>query len=127
LRPLQEQWSLVSRDVEQELLPAAVDLGVTIVAHSPTGHGLLHQTHTANETPADGPRAILDKIAGAHNATVGQAALAWVHHRRRVHDVPVVPLPGTTRVSHLRSNVAACAIYFSDDELRQLDSIRAAP
>jgi aryl-alcohol dehydrogenase-like predicted oxidoreductase len=123
---LQEQWSLVQRDVEQELLPAAADLDVTIVAHSPTGHGLLHLTHAASEQVADGPRAILDKIASTHKATAGQVALAWVQHRQHAHDVPVVPLPGTTRVSHLRSNVAASGICLSDDELRQLDSFRAA-
>lgn len=123
---LQEQWSLVQRDIEQDLLPAAADLGVTIVAHSPTSHGLLHLTHAASEQVADRPRAIVDKIARTHNATAGQVALAWVQHRQQAHKVPVVPLPGTTRVSHLRSNVAAYGIRLSGDELRQLDSFRAA-
>jgi aryl-alcohol dehydrogenase-like predicted oxidoreductase len=117
---LQEQWSLVQRDVEHELLPAVADLGVTIVAHSPTSHGLLHRSRAANDQVADGRRAILNEIARTHNVTVGQVALAWVHHRQQVHDVPVVPLPGTTRVSHLRSNVAACDLDLSDDELLQL-------
>lgn len=115
---LQEQWSLLQRDVEQELLPAAADLGVTIVAHSPTGHGRWHRTPVA-----DKPRDVVDTIARTHDATAGQVALTWVHYRQLVHNVPVVPLPGTTRVSHLRANVAACEIRLSDDELRQLDSL----
>lgn len=116
---LQEQWSLLQRGVEQELLPAAAELGVTIVAHSPTGHGLWHRTRAADE-----PDAVVGTIARTHDATAGQVALAWVHHREHVHNVPVVPLPGTTRVSHLRANLAACDIRLSDDELRQLDSLR---
>jgi aryl-alcohol dehydrogenase-like predicted oxidoreductase len=49
-----------------------------------------------------------------------------VHHRQQVHGVPVVPIPGTTRVSHLRANVAAAGLSLSDDELRWLDSLRVA-
>ena len=113
---LQEQWSLTERAIEQELLPTATDLGVTVVAHSPTGHGALHRTRDST----------LDAIAEAHDATAGQIALGWVHHRGRVHGVPVVPLPGTTRISHVRSNVAAADISLSDDELRQLDALGVA-
>ena len=47
---LQEQWSLVQRDIEQELLPTVADLGVVVVAHSPNGHGLLHQASRAQPT-----------------------------------------------------------------------------
>lgn len=119
---LQEQWSLVRRDVEQELLPAAADLGVLVVAHSPNGHGSLHQLpRTVDERTASGLRTALDEIAGTHRVTPGQVALAWVHHRQQVHGVPVVPLPGTTSVHHLRSNVAAADIALSDNELRRLD------
>ncbi len=121
---LQEQWSLLHRDVEQQLLPAVADLGVVVVAHSPTGHGLLHRSETGQI--ASGVRTTLEEIAAAHDATAGQVALAWVHHRQQVHGVPVVPLPGTTSVSHLRANVAAADLRLSDGELRRLDSPAAA-
>ena len=110
---LQEQWSLTSRSVEAELVPVAAELGVTLVAHSPTGHGALHR---------GGVAAALDDIARAHGATPGQIALAWVHHRGRAHGLPVVPLPGTTRAAHVRLNAEAADITLTDDELQRLDA-----
>lgn len=96
------------------------------VAHSPTSHGLLHQARSAADGQvASGLHSALDEIGGNHDATAGQVALAWVHHRQQVHGVPVVPIPGTTSVSHLRSNVAAADLSLSDDELRRLDSLGA--
>lgn len=124
---LQYEWSLVRRDIEPRLLPAAAELGIVIVAHSPTGHGLLHHTPGTAPGRAGGDvHAMLMEVAGAHGVTTGQLALAWVHHRQRAHGVPVVPLPGTTSVSHLRANVAAADIVLSDDELRRLDSLHPA-
>ncbi|MEJ7690797.1 MAG: aldo/keto reductase [Nocardioidaceae bacterium] len=124
---VQEQWSLVQSGIEQQLLPTVADLGVVVVAHSPAGHGLLHQAPSAaDEQVANDLRVALDEIASTHGATTGQIALAWVHHRQQVHGVPVVPIPGTTSVSHLHSNVAAASLRLSDDELRRLDSLRAA-
>ena len=124
---LQEQWSVVQRVIEHELLPLVAELGTVVVAHSPTSHGLLHQTRsTAGEESASGLSAALDEISSTHDATAGQVALAWVHHRQQIHGVPVVPIPGTTSVSHLRSNVAAAHLSLSDDELRWLDSFGVA-
>ncbi len=124
---LQEQWSLVQRDIEKHLLPTVTDLEMVVVAHSPTGHGLLHQARGASdEQTTSDLRSALDQIASVHSATVGQVALAWVHHRQQVHGVPVVPIPGTTSIRHLRSNVAAGDLTLSDDELLRLDSLRAA-
>ena len=120
---LQEEWSLVRREIEQELLPAVADLGVTVVAHSPTGHGLLHSADRGNERDTGELHSALAEIARAHDATLGQVALAWVHHRQPVHGVRVVPIPGTTSVGHLRSNVAAADLSLSDRELRRLDSL----
>jgi aryl-alcohol dehydrogenase-like predicted oxidoreductase len=117
---LQEQWSLTEREIEHELLPAAAELGTVVVAHSPTSHGLLHQGPTPSRKRANGLPSAVPEIASAHGATAGQVALAWVHQRQQVHGVRVVPIPGTTSVSHLRSNVAAADLSLSDDELRQL-------
>ncbi|MBA8823891.1 aryl-alcohol dehydrogenase-like predicted oxidoreductase [Saccharopolyspora lacisalsi] len=124
---LQEQWSLAQRDIEQQLLPTVADLGVAVVAHSPNDHGFLHQLpSTADEQGASGLGGTLDEIASTHNTTSGQIALAWVHYRQQAHDVPVIPIPGTTSVRHLRSNVAAADLSLSDDELRQLDTCQPA-
>lgn len=120
---LQERWSVLQRGMERELLPAVADLGVAVVAHSPTDHGVLHEVPgTADGADTSRVRAALDEIANAHGATAGQIALAWVHHRESAHGVAVIPLPGTTRVSHLRANVAAADVRLSGDELRRLDA-----
>ena len=60
---------------------------------------------------------ILDTIAAEHNATPGQIALAWLLHRSPV----LIPIPGTSRVEHLRQNVAAARIRLSDEEFAVLD------
>ncbi|MEJ7796405.1 MAG: aldo/keto reductase [Nocardioides sp.] len=117
---LQEQWSVTERGIEDELLPAAAELGIAVVAHSPTAHGLLHG---ADGRDGDALTA-LTKIGQAYDATAGQVALAWVHARQRQHDVRVVPLPGTTSIDHLRANVAAADLELSEDDLGRLDAIR---
>ncbi len=120
---LQEQWSVTQRDIEQHLLPVVQDLGTVIVAHSPAGHGLLHRTPSgSDEEGGRAPGAALEEIGAACEATAGQVALAWVHHRQQVHGVRVVPLPGTTSVSHLRANVAAADLSLSESDLGRLDT-----
>jgi aryl-alcohol dehydrogenase-like predicted oxidoreductase len=112
---VQEEWSLAARDVEG-MLPALVELGVTVVAHSPTGHGVLHR---GTDTPLG---VALAEVARSHGATPGQVALAWVHEQGRRHRHPVVPLPGTTSVEHLRANLAAAGLRLTDDEMTRLES-----
>ncbi|MGC0249632.1 aldo/keto reductase [Pseudactinotalea sp. Z1748] len=68
---------------------------------------------------------IIDTATG-HDATIGQVALAWVHHRQQEHGVRVVPLPGTASVRHLHANVAAADLRLSATDLRRLETITAA-
>ena len=120
---VQEEWSLVHRDFEQ-MLPAVRELGVIAVAHSPTGHGLLHspeRSPSGSESSA-GLQAALADIAATHSATPGQVALAWVHHQSQRRDLRVLPLPGTTRVSHLDANIAAADLTLSTADLDRLDA-----
>jgi aryl-alcohol dehydrogenase-like predicted oxidoreductase len=93
---------------------------VTVVAHSPTGHGALHRG-TDDSQGGEPLTALLDEIAAAHELTRGQVALAWVHDRERVHDTPVVPLPGTTSVAHVRANAAMADLPLSPAEVERLD------
>ena len=109
---VQEEWSLTSRGVEA-MLPTLAELDITLIAHSPTGHGALHE-------PSSSPLGTaLTDIASAHAVTPGQVALAWVHHQSRPGQ-PVVPLPGTTRVSHLHANLAAARLELDDSEVDRL-------
>jgi aryl-alcohol dehydrogenase-like predicted oxidoreductase len=90
----QVRWSLVDRRVESEgIVAAARELGVTLIAYSPLGQGLL-----SADAP-DGPRAglarALGEIAAALGATRGQVALAWL-----LAQEDVVAIPGATRVEH---------------------------
>ena len=119
---LQHEWSLTRREIEHQLVPAATELGVTVVAHSPTRHGELHRASSPDRSYRDGLIKTLHAIAEAHGVSPGQVALAWVHHRELAHAVPVVPLPGTTSVAHVRANAAAANITLSRDEVQRLDS-----
>jgi pyridoxine 4-dehydrogenase len=67
------------------------------------------------------PGSLLDTIARAHQASVGQIALAWLLQRSPV----ILPIPGTSRVTHLEENVAAGTIVLSDSEFCQLDRATA--
>ncbi|MEU6771448.1 aldo/keto reductase [Streptomyces sp. NPDC046759] len=140
---VQSEWSLFSRDIEAKVVPAARDLGVALVPYSPLGRGFLTGsfTHAEQELTADDfrrrqPRftgdnatanaALLEPvraIAEAHDATVGQVALAWVQQRATADALPVVPIPGTRRPGRVEENVAATAIVLTDEELSRLEPI----
>ncbi|MFI5767575.1 aldo/keto reductase [Streptomyces sp. NPDC051658] len=140
---LQSEWSLFSRDVERSAVPAAVELGVTVVPYSPLGRGFLTGAFTdASKELSEGdfrryqPRftgdnakknaALLEpvhKIAAAHGASAAQVALAWVQQRAQVHGLTVVPIPGTRKSSRLLENVAATRLTLTDGELAQLEPI----
>ncbi|WP_042372190.1 aldo/keto reductase [Streptacidiphilus neutrinimicus] len=141
---LQSEWSLFSRDVERSAVPAAAELGVAFVAYSPLGRGFLTGSFSnAGELAADDfrnyqPRftgdnaahnaallAPVHKIAADRGATVGQVALAWVHQRAQVHNLAVVPIPGTRKRSRLEENTAATSLVLTDVELATLEPIAA--
>ena len=115
VQAVQEAWSLSRHGVEP-MLPVLAELGITLVAHSPLDHGRLH-------AGAGGPLAdALREVATSYGVAPGQLALAWVHCRGRRAGQPVIPLPGTTRVSHLRANAAAARIDVAAADLDRLDA-----
>jgi aryl-alcohol dehydrogenase-like predicted oxidoreductase len=69
------------------------------------------------------PGGIADRIANAHGATGSQVALAWMLMRSRV----ILPIPGTSKVSHLEENVTGAALKLSDAEFAALDKASPAP
>lgn len=107
IQAVQEQWSLSQRDVEP-MMPALAELGITLVAHSPLGHGALVGSSRSPLTET------LREVAAKYGVTPSQTALAWVHLRGRRSGQPVVPLPGTARVTHLLANVAAAQLDIAD-------------
>ncbi|MEG9225807.1 aldo/keto reductase [Aeromicrobium sp. Sec7.5] len=133
---LQTEYSLFTRDLEDEILPTLRELGIGLVAYSPLGRGIL-----TGAVPADGfaegdsrasayfPRfegenlranlALVDQVralADDLGCTPGQLALAWV----LAQGEDVVPIPGTKRVSYLEQNVAALDLTVSAADLAAL-------
>lgn len=135
---LQSEWSLWSRDIEDEVLPVARRLGIGIVPFSPLGRGFLTGQITSPDDfgPDDfrrtNPRfqganfqrnldlvAEVRRMAEEKQVMTGQLALAWL--LAQGHDV--VPIPGTKRRSNLEQNVAACTVALTPQDLQRLDAI----
>jgi aryl-alcohol dehydrogenase-like predicted oxidoreductase len=135
---LQSEYSLFTRDLEDEILPILRELGIGLVPYSPLGRGILtgaiRQGTLAEDdrrTTAYFPRlngealdanlVLVDKvrrIAEDKGATPGQLALAWV----LAQGDDVVPIPGTKRVAYLEENVGAADVRLTDDDLAALDA-----
>lgn len=140
---VQSEWSLFSRDIEAGVVPAARELGVTLVPYSPLGRGFLTGSFAnAEQDLTDGdfrrqqPRFTGDNaaanaalltpvraLAEAHDATLGQIALAWVQQRAQVHGLPVIPIPGTRKPARVAENTAATRLVLTEAELSLLEPI----
>jgi aryl-alcohol dehydrogenase-like predicted oxidoreductase len=132
---VQSEYSLWTRDVEDEVLPTLEELGIALVAYSPLGRGFLSGRFTSPEELDEGdfrrygPRftgenlernlqlaARVKEEAGEKGVTPGQLALAWVLSRGE----QVVPIPGTKRVKYLEENLAAAEIQLSAEESERI-------
>ncbi|HUB73409.1 MAG TPA: aldo/keto reductase [Solirubrobacteraceae bacterium] len=132
---VQSEYSLWTRDVEEEILPTLEELGIALVAYSPLGRGFLSGRFSSPEELDEGdfrragPRftgenlrrnqelvARVRELAAEKQITPGQLALAWVLHRGE----HVVPIPGTKRVAYLEENLAAAEIHLSDEEVERI-------
>jgi aryl-alcohol dehydrogenase-like predicted oxidoreductase len=142
---VQSEWSLFSRDIEAEVVPAARELGVALVPYSPLGRGFLtgsfanaDQDLTSGDFRRQQPRftgenaaanvALLEPVrtvAEAHGVSLGQIALAWAQQQARVHGLPVVPIPGTRKVSRIEENTAATGIALGEQDMALLEPIAA--
>ncbi len=133
---LQTEYSLFTRDIEDEILPVLRELGIGLVPYSPLGRGLLTGAITPGTLAEDDSRnsayfprlngegldanlVLVDKVrrfAEDKGCTPGQLALAWV----LAQGDGVVPIPGTKRVSYLEENVGAVDVELTDDDLTTL-------
>jgi aryl-alcohol dehydrogenase-like predicted oxidoreductase len=135
---LQTEYSLWSREPEDELLATCRELGVGFVAYSPLGRGFLTGQFTRFEDfPEDDYRRFsprfqgenfgknldlvhgIEKIAAEKGCKPSQLALAWV----LAQDKNIVPIPGTKRRKYLEENVAAIDVKLSKEDLRRIDKI----
>jgi aryl-alcohol dehydrogenase-like predicted oxidoreductase len=136
---LQTEYSLFTRDLEDEILPTIRELGIGLVPYSPLGRGMLtgKQEWTTLEQ-GDGrasayfPRFqgdaleanlklvdAIGKVAADKGCTPGQLALAWV----LAHGDDVVPIPGTRRVRYLEENVAAASVTLTPEDVAYLEQV----
>jgi aryl-alcohol dehydrogenase-like predicted oxidoreductase len=137
---LQTEYSLWSREPEEEILPTVRELGIGFVPYSPLGRGFLTgQIRSPEDLAPDdfrrhNPRfqgenfqrnlelvERVEEIAAEKGVTPGPLALAWV----LAQGDDLVPIPGTKRIRYLEENVAAAEVELSEDDLRRIDE--AAP
>jgi aryl-alcohol dehydrogenase-like predicted oxidoreductase len=138
LASVQTEYSLWTRDPEDEVLAACRELGVGFLAYSPLGRGFLTgQIKTFADLAADdyrrfSPRfqgenfqknlalvAKVEELARAKACTASQLALAWLLAQQPF----VVPIPGTKRRRYLEENVGAAAVRLTEDDLRHIDEV----
>lgn len=135
---VQLEWSLWSRDVEEEVIPTCRELGIGIVAYSPLGRGFfssgskLVDNLTDQDFRKNHPRFQPDnlehnkqlyervnEIATRKGCTPSQLALAWVHHQGN----DVCPIPGTTKIENLNQNLGALSVKLTPEDMAELESI----
>jgi aryl-alcohol dehydrogenase-like predicted oxidoreductase len=142
LAAVQSEYSLWTRDLEAEVLPALRELGIGLVAYSPLGRGFLTgairspEDLGAEDWRRGNPRfqgenfrrnlLLVDRVrelADRKGVTAAQLALAWVLAQGEAHGVEVVPIPGTTKPDRVDENVAALDVRLSSDDLATLDEL----
>jgi aryl-alcohol dehydrogenase-like predicted oxidoreductase len=135
---LQTEYSLWSRDVEDEIIPTCRELGVGFVAYSPLSRGFLSgQFKTPDDLPADDRRRVFPRfqgenfqknldlvnkvkeIAAGKNCTASQLALAWV----LAQGEDILAIPGTKRIKYLEENAGGAYVQLTPAELQEIEAI----
>ena len=135
---LQTEYSLWSRDPEDEILPVVRELGIGFVAYSPIGRGFLSgRFKTIDDLePTDYRRLSprfqgdnfernldlvrrIEELARVKGVTPAQLAIAWILSRGN----DIVPIPGSRSIGHLEENIAAAEIELTADDLARIDEV----
>ena len=135
---LQTEYSLWSRDPEDEILPTVRELGIGFVAYSPIGRGFLSGKYKTIDDfdPGDyrrnSPRfqganyqknlelvQHIERIAKQKKVTPAQLAIAWLLQRGE----DIVPIPGSKSIAHLEENAAAVSVELTRDEMAKIDEV----
>jgi len=134
---LQSEYSLLTRDVEKEILPTIRELGITLVPYSPLARGLFSNINeTANFGDDDFRKSLpryqeeylknnknlakkINEFALSKGLNGTQLALAWVLNQGE----DIIPIPGTKRIQYLEQNIEAANLELSVSELETIDSI----
>lgn len=135
---VQTEYSLWSRDIEDEVLPTLRELGIGFVAYSPLGRGFLtgtiqrYEDLDYNDVRRNFPRfqgqnlqknlqfvAQIKEMAAEKGCTAPQLALKWI----LMQGNDIVPIPGTKRRKYLEENIAALQVELTDSDLQRLNQI----
>ncbi|RRJ66111.1 aldo/keto reductase [Paenibacillus oralis] len=138
LTAVETEYSLWSREVEDEVLPVLRELGIGFVPYSPLGRGFLTgQIRSFDDLPEDDYRryyprfqgenfnknlevvALIEKFAVRKGCTASQLALAWL----LAQGEQIVPIPGTKRLDRVRENLGALEVTLSAEELAEIERI----
>lgn len=141
---IQSEYHFMHRNVEESVLPVCEELGIGFVPYSPLNRGFLGgmineytQFDVTNDNRQTLPRfqpdairantrivEVLNAFGRTRGITPAQVALAWLMNKKTF----IVPIPSTTKLSHLEENLRATEIIFSNDEMRELeDAVAAIP
>ncbi|XP_028107252.1 perakine reductase-like isoform X2 [Camellia sinensis] len=131
---VQMEYSLWTRDIEEDVLPLCRELGIGIVAYSPLGRGFFGGKAVVENLPAESvlsshPRfsgenleknkilyARFADLAAKHGCSPPQLALAWLFHQGN----DVVPIPGTTKIKNLDANIGSVAVKLTQEDLKEI-------
>jgi aryl-alcohol dehydrogenase-like predicted oxidoreductase len=135
---VQTEYSLWTRDVEDQVLPTLEELGIGFIAYSPLGRGFLTgaidktTSFHASDFRSTNPRFteaareanqalvdLLEKVAKQKGATTSQVVLAWLLAQKPW----IVPIPGTRRFTRLEENIGSVKVDLSADDLAQIDAV----
>ncbi|GAB4857321.1 IN2-2 protein [Ancistrocladus abbreviatus] len=138
---VQIEWSLWTRDVEEEIIPTCRELGIGIVAYSPIARGFfasgpkvienLMENDHRKRLPRFQPENMdhnkhiferVNEIATRKGCTPSQLALAWVHHQGD----DVCPIPGTTKTDNFNENIGALSVKLTPEEMADLQPLASA-
>ncbi|XP_027353281.1 probable aldo-keto reductase 1 isoform X3 [Abrus precatorius] len=120
---VQMEWSLWTREIEQDIVPLCRELGIGIVPYSPLGRGFFggkaaFQPRLRGEN-FDKNKILysrIEKLAEKYGCASSQLALSWILHQGD----DVVPIPGTTKIKNLDSNIGSFEVKLSEDDLREI-------
>eukprot|EP00668_Euglena_longa_P036764 GGOE01047270.1.p1 GENE.GGOE01047270.1~~GGOE01047270.1.p1 ORF type:complete len:337 (-),score=122.68 GGOE01047270.1:390-1313(-) len=139
---VQQEWSLMTRNLEADIVPTCAELGITVVAYSPLSRNLLSGVVT--EPPKDWRGSLpryspenlqknlklvedIAAIAKERNCTPAQLSLAWLLQKGKQLKVNVIPIPGTTKIQHAKDNVAAEQVgILTEAEMQRLEAVAEA-
>ncbi|KAK4759366.1 hypothetical protein SAY87_022497 [Trapa incisa] len=131
---VQMEWSLWTREIEEEIVPVCRELGIGIVSYFPIGSGFFGGRGIKEAIPENSPLAMMSRFTGEnleknkiiysrierlaekHRCTTAQLALSWLLH---LGD-DVVPIPGTTKIKNLHSNIRSLEVKLTEEDLKEV-------